>query len=131
MKKFEYPIPYMKHQITEVDKKYVLEVLESDFLTQGPFVTKVEEIMAKLTNKKFGVMCSNGTAALHLVAEMLSQKIENNNKKNILTTSFTFVADANFGRYINADIKFADIDKETWTIDPLSVESLIDKIQLL
>ncbi len=127
MKKFEYPIPYMKHQITEVDKKYVLEVLDSDFLTQGPFVTKVEEIMAKLTNKKFGVMCSNGTAALHLVAEMLSQKIENNNKKNIITTSFTFVADANFGRYINADIKFADIDKETWTIDPLSVESLIDK----
>lgn len=126
MEKFEYPIPYMKHEVTDEDKRYVMEVLDGEFLTQGPFVIKVEEIMSKLTNKKFGVMCSNGTAALHLVAEMLNQRTKAN-KINIITTSFTFVADANFGRYINADIKFADIDKNTWTIDPLSVESLIDK----
>ena len=126
MEKFEYPIPYMKHEVTDEDKRYVMEVLDGEFLTQGPFVTKVEEIMSILTDKKFGVMCSNGTAALHLVAEMLNQRTKAN-KINIITTSFTFVADANFGRYINADIKFADIDKKTWTIDPLSVESLIDK----
>ena len=39
----------------------------------------------------------------------------------------TFVADANFGRYINAEIRFADINSDTWTIDPSSVERLIDK----
>ena len=126
MKKFDNPIPYMKHQVTEDDKNFVMEVLDSDFLTQGPFVSKVEEYMSILTNKKYGVMCSNGTAALHLVAEMLNQdsKIID---KNIITTPLTFVADANFGRYINAEIRFADINSDTWTIDPSSVERLIDK----
>ena len=126
MKKFDNPIPYMKHQVTEDDKNFVMEVLDSDFLTQGPFVSKVEEYMSNLTNKKYGVMCSNGTAALHLVAEMLNQdsKIID---KNIITTPLTFVADANFGRYINAEIRFADINSDTWTIDPSSVEKLIDK----
>ena len=126
MKKFDNPIPYMKHQVTEDDKNFVMEVLDSDFLTQGPFVSKVEEYMSNLTNKKYGVMCSNGTAALHLVAEMLNQdsKIID---KNIITTPLTFVADANFGRYINAEIRFADINSDTWTINPSSVERLIDK----
>ena len=116
MKKFDNPIPYMKHQVTENDKKFVMEVLDGDYLTQGPFVNKVEEFMSNLTNKKYGVMCSNGTAALHLVAEMLNQN-SNINDKNIVTTPLTFVADANFGRYINAEIRFADINSDTWTID--------------
>ncbi len=126
MKKFDYPIPYMKHLITEEDKEYVVKALESDFITQGPFVELVEKEMAKLTSKNFSVMCANGTAALHLVAEMLNQNIKKNNK-NIVTTSLTFVADANFGRYINADVKFADIDNNTWTISPESVESTVDE----
>ena len=84
MKKFSTPIPYMKHDITDQDIKYVVEVLKKDFITQGPMVEKVEESMANITNKKYGVMCSNGTAALHLVAEMINQNttIE---KKNIIT----------------------------------------------
>ncbi len=126
MKKFDNPIPYMKHQVTEDDKNFVMEVLDGDFLTQGPFVNKVEEHMSNITNKKYGVMCSNGTAALHLVAEMLNQDSKISDK-NIITTPLTFVADANFGRYINAEIRFADINSDTWTIDPSSVEKLIDK----
>ena len=126
MKKSDNPIPYMKHKITNEDKEYVLKALESDFITQGPFVNKVEEEMAKITSKNYSVMCSNGTAALHLVAEMLNQKLQKD-KKNIITTSLTFVADANFGRYINADIKFADISNDTWTISPESVFDAIDE----
>ena len=126
MKKFDNPIPYMKHLITEDDISTVMKALQSDHITQGPFVEKVEIEMAKLTSKNYSVMCSNGTAALHLVAEMLNQNISKANK-NIITTSLTFVADANFGRFINADIKFADIDSDTWTICPESVEKMIDK----
>ncbi len=125
MKSSDNPIPYMKHLITDEDKKLVIEALESDFITQGPFVNKVEEEMSQLSLKNYSVMCSNGTAALHLVAEMLNQNQLKENK-NIITTSLTFVADANFGRYINADIKFADISKETWTISPESVSDAID-----
>ena len=126
MKKPDNPIPYMKHLITNKDKELVLQALESDFITQGPYVNKVEEEMAKLTSKNYSVMCSNGTAALHLVAEMLNQKLKKD-KINIITTSLTFVADANFGRYINADIKFADISNDTCTISPQSEYDSIDE----
>ena len=112
MDKFKKPIPYMKHHIIEEDISIVADVLKSDFLTQGPYVKNVEDSMSQLTNKKYGVMCSNGTAALHLVAEMLNQEYVGD-KKNIITTPLTFVADANFGRYINAEIRFADIDINT------------------
>jgi len=126
MEKFQHPIPYMKSVIEDIDKYYVNKVLESNIITQGEYVKKVEEKFSTLTRKKFSVMCSNGTAALHLVAEMVNSKHKKENK-NIITTPLTFVADANFGRYINADIKFADIDKDSWTISPEAVESLIDK----
>ena len=82
--------------------------------------------MALITQKEYGVMCSNGTAALHLVAEMLNQD-SNLVSKNIVTTPLTFVADANFGRYINADIKFADVNKDSWTVDPEQIDLLIDE----
>tara|TARA_B100000965_G_scaffold374928_1_gene366627 strand:+ start:14554 stop:15681 length:1128 start_codon:yes stop_codon:yes gene_type:complete len=126
MEKINTPIPYMKHLILDEDIALVNKVLKSEYLTQGPYVELVEESMSEITDKKYGVMCSNGTAALHLVAEMLNQK-SNLKKKNIVTTSFTFVADANFGRYINADIKFADIDIDTWTVSPEKIDELIDK----
>ena len=125
MDKFKKPIPYMKHHIIDEDISIVTDVLKGDFLTQGHYVKNVEDSMSQLTDKKYGVMCSNGTAALHLVAEMLNQEYDRD-KKNIITTPLTFVADANFGRYINAEIRFADIDINTWTIDPLSIDNLID-----
>ncbi len=59
----------MKHHILDEDIDKVTEVLKSEYLTQGPYVQLVEESMAKITEKNYGVMCSNGTAALHLVAE--------------------------------------------------------------
>lgn len=124
MDRFSHSIPYMKHQIIDEDIESVIKAMRSDFLTQGPIVEALEEKMAKLSNRKFAVMCSNGTAALHLVAEMITKK---NSKQNIITTSFTFVADANFGRFINAEIRFADIDPNMWTISPESVEKLIDE----
>ena len=88
MKKPDNPIPYMKHLITNKDKELVLQALESDFITQGPYVNKVEEEMAKLTSKNYSVMCSNGTAALHLVAEMLNQKLQKDKKYHYYIFNF-------------------------------------------
>ena len=64
----------MKHQILDEDIGIVTEVLKSEYLTQGPHVQQVEESMAKLTKRKFGVMCSNGTAALHMAYEAIKLK---------------------------------------------------------
>ena len=66
MEKYKNSIPYMKHQINDHDIDLVVKTLKSDYITQGPMVLKVEEEMSKLTNKAFGVMCSNGTALLTL-----------------------------------------------------------------
>ena len=74
MEKFDYPIPYMKSVMEDIDKEYVNKALESNIITQGEFVKKVEDEFSIITNKNFSVMCSNGTAALHLVAEMLNKK---------------------------------------------------------
>ena len=83
MKNLDNPIPYMKHLITDEDKATVIKALESDYITQGPFVELVEEKMSQLTNKNYSVMCSNGTAALHLVAEMINQSTDKLNKNII------------------------------------------------
>jgi len=126
MKKFSKPIPYMRNNIDESTKNLVIDVLDNQLITQGKYVELVENKMSELNNKKFSIMTANGTASLHLVAHMLKNK-SNIKKPNIITTPLTFVADANFGRYINADVKFADIDKHTWTISSKSVESLVDE----
>ena len=56
----------MKHLITDEDKATVIKALESDYITQGPFVELVEEKMSKLTNKNYSVMCSNQHQEINL-----------------------------------------------------------------
>ena len=116
MEKFKNPIPYMKHQITDDDIDLVNKALKSDYITQGPMVLKVEEEMSKLTDKSFSVMCSNGTAALHLVAEMLSQN-SNILNKNIITTPFTFVSTVEAICLLGLVPVFVDIDPDSFLLN--------------
>ena len=83
-------IPYGRQEITESDKKAVLEALEHPFITQGPKVSEFEEKFADYVGSKYAVAVSNGTAALHLSAMAL----EVSSKDTVLTTPITF--DCNF-----------------------------------
>lgn len=110
-------LPYGRQTVTSEDIAAVTRVLLSDWLTQGPTVSQFEVELARLTESKYAVTCSNGTAALHLAMMALGTGLGD----KILTTPVTFMADANCARYVGADVLFADIDPSTACISPEAV----------
>ena len=115
-------LPYSKQHISNKDIKKVVEVLKSNFITQGPEITNFEKEFAKYVGSKYAVACATGTAALHI--SCLSLGI--NKKSRILTTGVTFVATANCAEYLGAKVNFVDIDKNTHCI---SVKNLEKKLK--
>ncbi len=116
------PIPYGKQHITEEDIAAVVNVLRSEYLTQGPAITAFEQAFAAYIGCKYAVAVNNGTAALHLAALSLNV----NESSNVITTPITFAASANCIRYCGGDVYFADIDPETYCLDINSVRNLIN-----
>ncbi len=115
------PIPYGRHHVTEQDIEAVVEVLRSDFLTQGPRVAEFEQAFAAYVGAPYAVAVTNGTAALHLSA--LALGIQPGQK--VITTPITFAATANCARFVGAEVVFADIDPETYLLDIKKVEALL------
>ena len=115
-------ITYGRQNISEEDIKSVVEVLKSDYLTQGPKVKEFEENFAKYIGSKYAVAVSNGTAALHLSTITL----DINKGDKVITTPITFVASANCIRYCGGEVVFADIDPDTFLLDFEKVKLLIE-----
>ncbi len=115
------PITYGKQYIDEEDIKAVLDVLQSDYLTQGPKVREFEERLGEYVGAKYVVAFSNGTAALHgaYFAAGLDKEDE------IITTPITFAATSNAALYLGAKPVFSDIDLDTGNIDPSKIEEKI------
>lgn len=115
---------YYGHQyIDEADIQAVVEVLKSDTITCGPKITELEEKLCRITGAKYAVVCSNGTAALHMacMAAGVSEGDE------VITTPITFAASANCALYCGARPVFADINEETYNIDPEEVKKLTNE----
>ncbi|POY39116.1 UDP-4-amino-4,6-dideoxy-N-acetyl-beta-L-altrosamine transaminase [Solitalea longa] len=115
------PIPYGKQHITDEDIQAVIDVLKSDYLTQGPAINAFENAFAQYVGAKYAVAVSNGTAALHLAALALDVK----EGDKVITTPITFAASANCIRYCGAEVVFADIDEETYLLDIEKVKQLL------
>jgi UDP-4-amino-4,6-dideoxy-N-acetyl-beta-L-altrosamine transaminase len=116
-------IPYGRQSIDDVDIEAVVEVLRSDFLTQGPAVPAFEQAVATRVGASHAVACSSATAALHLACAALDL-----GPGDLLWTStITFVASANCARYCGADVDFVDIDPRTWTMCPQALERKLDE----
>ena len=112
---------YYGHQyIDEADIQAVVEVLRSDYLTCGPKITELEEKLCAITGAKYAVVCSNGTAALHMAC--MAAGVEAGDE--VITTPITFAASANCALYCGARPVFADINDRTYNIDPKQVEAL-------
>jgi UDP-4-amino-4,6-dideoxy-N-acetyl-beta-L-altrosamine transaminase len=107
------PIPYGKQNITQDDIDAVVDLLKSDFLTQGPTINAFEEAFAKYIGVKYAVAVANGTAALHLSNLALGVKPGD----KVITTPITFAASANATLYCGGSIDFVDIDPETYLMD--------------
>ena len=114
-------IPYGRQDITQDDIDAVINVLRSDFLTQGPLVPGFESVVANYCNAKYAVAVSNATCALHIACLALGV-----GKGDIVwTTPITFVASANCALYCGAKVDFVDIDPNTFNI---SLKCLKDKL---
>lgn len=114
-------IYYGRQCVGEDDVKAVSEVLTSDFITCGPMVAKLEKELADYCNAKYAVAVSNGTAALHCAC--IAAGIKEGDE--VITTPLTFAASANCVRYVGATPVFADINPETYNIDPASIRAHI------
>lgn len=116
-------IPYSRQTIGEDDIAAVAECLRSDYLTQGPQTAAFERAAAAHVGAEHALAVANGTAALHLVCQALGL-----GPGGLLWTSpNSFVASANAGRYLGAEVDFVDIDPATGAIDP---EALAAKLAL-
>lgn len=116
---------YYGHQyIDKADVKAVEEVLTSDYLTCGPKVVELEKKLCDLTGAKYAVAVSNGTAALHIAAMAAGVGVGD----ELVTTPITFAASANCALYCGGRPVFADINPDTYNIDPERVrEKLTDQ----
>jgi dTDP-4-amino-4,6-dideoxygalactose transaminase len=103
------------------EKSRVAAVLESGQLTQGPVVGDLEARFADWCGAKHAVAVSSGTAGLHLA--MLAHGIQPGDE--VITSPFTFIASANAALYVGARPVFADVEAETFCLDPEAVEAAI------
>ncbi len=115
-------LPYGRQTVDDDDIRAVVEVLRSDWLTQGPVVERFERSLADLCEAEHAVAVSSGTAALHLAA--LAAGFGPGDV--VITTPLTFVATANSVLYVGAEPRFADVDPETLNLDPSALERVLD-----
>ncbi len=115
-------IPYGRQNITVDDIAAVVEVMNSEWLTQGPGIAEFERAMAKYCHASHAVAVCNATAALHISCLALGV----GSGDLVWTSPNTFVASANCARYCGADVDFVDIDPVTLN---MSVSALQDKLE--
>lgn len=117
----DFPLPYGRHDVSEVDIELVREALNSDWLTTGPFVTRFEDALSRSLGDAHAVTVTSGTAGLHAAYAALGV----GPSTRVVTTPLTFVATQATAIALGADIVFADVREDTGNIDPEYVQALV------
>jgi dTDP-4-amino-4,6-dideoxygalactose transaminase len=112
-------IPYGRQDITQADIDAVIEVLRSEFLTQGPRVPQFERAVAAYCGASHALAVNSATSALHVACLALGLGPGD----WLWTSPITFVASANCGLYCGARVDFVDIDPRTWNLCPRALEA--------
>lgn len=118
-------IPYGHQDITDADIQAVIDVLKSDYLTQGPAVPRFERCVAEHVGVAHAVATNNATSALHLACRALDLGPGD----WLWTCPITFVASANCALYCGARVDFVDIDSRTYNLDPVALEAKLEQAQ--
>lgn len=120
-------IPYGRQEIDDSDINAVVEVLRSDFLTQGPVVPQFEQEVAGYCSASHAVAMNSATSALHIACLALGL-----GPGDVLWTSpVTFVASANCALYCGAQVDFVDIDSRTYNLSPVALEEKLIEAERL
>jgi len=120
-------IPYGKQDINQNDINSVIDVLKSDFLTQGPQVPLFEKTVSDYCGAEHGVAVNSATSALHIACLAL----ELGEGDWLWTSPNTFVASANCGLYCRAKVDFVDVDPQNYNLcaDALEQKLIVAKIK--
>jgi UDP-4-amino-4,6-dideoxy-N-acetyl-beta-L-altrosamine transaminase len=112
-------IPYGRQDISEEDINAVVEVLRSDWLTQGPKIEEFENRLSSKVGANHAVLVNSATSALHIACLALGLRPGS----RLWTTPNTFVASANCGLYCGARVDFVDIDPRTYNMSEEALEA--------
>lgn len=118
-------IPYGRQDISEEDIQAVVDILKSDYLTQGPAVPAFEQAVAAYCGVKFGVAVNSATSALHISCLALGVKTND----IVWTSPITFVASANCALYCGAKVDFVDIDPKTYNMSVDALQAKLEKAE--
>ena len=116
-------IPYGKQYLDEDDIKAVIEVLRSDFITQGPKIKEFEDVLASYCGAKYAVVFNSGTSAL--LGAYFACGIEKGDEA--ITSPITFVATTNMLCVLGAKPVFADVEDDTGNINPEHIRELVNE----
>lgn len=111
-------IPYGRQDVTQADIDAVVEVLQSDFLTQGPQVPRFEQAVAQHVGASHALAVNSATSALHMACLALGLGPGD----WLWTSPITFVASANCALYCGAEVDFVDIEPRTYNLCPQALE---------
>jgi len=114
-------IPLAKPVFSQKDADDVAKVLRSGYVRMGPYTKEFEEKFAERVGAKYAYAVSNGTAALHVVYLSTLKPGD-----EVIAPAFTFIATVSTVFFSNAKPVFADIDPETYLIDPEDVKEKIN-----
>lgn len=116
-------IPYGKQSISKADIDYVVKVLKSDFLTQGPMVPKFEKKLTNSTKAPYALAINSATSGLHIACLALGVSPGD----YVWTSPISFVASSNCALYCGANIDFVDIDPNTFNMSPTRLKEKLLK----
>lgn len=119
-------IPYGRQDITQADIDAVVQVLQSDFLTQGPMVSRFEQRVLEQVGARHALAVNSATSALHVACLALGLTAGD----RLWTSPITFVASANCGLYCGANVDFVDIDPRTYNLCVKSLERKLEQAEL-
>lgn len=111
--------------VTELEKKYVMDALDNERLSQGKYVRKFEVEFSKAHGQKYGVMCNSGTTALHLALETLKEVDGWDENTEVLVPAITFIATSNAALHAGLKVKFVDVEPDTYNLNPNEIEKHI------
>lgn len=111
--------------VTDIEKHYVMEVLDNERLSQGKYVAKFEKNFASAHEKRYGIMCNSGTSALHLALETLKEIDRWNEDVEILVPAITFIATPNTCIHAGLKVVFVDVEPNTYNMNPDEIEKHI------
>ncbi|MGN0729173.1 DegT/DnrJ/EryC1/StrS family aminotransferase [Treponema sp.] len=117
----EASVPFFRASLSEEEEKACAEVLKSGWLTTGNQTHLLEEEFAKKINSPFALAVNSNTSGMILAMEALGIR----QGKAVITTPYTFVSTAASARHLGADVYFADIEKETYSISPDKIEEIL------